>query len=124
MPLDPSLDRYLTNMYVHFMSYRPRFTITSWLEYCAEGLHATLDRVWQRIQRLSASKGMARLVLRPKQEKLLQLMRSSGGLTPREIWDALGISKQGALDLLNPLIEAGLVKRVGTLKSGRYILNP
>jgi len=96
--------------------------MTSWLEYCAEGLHATLDRVWQRIQRLSASKGMGKLMLRPKQEQLLQLLRSRGGLTPREIWDALGVSKQGALDLLNPLIEAGLVKRVGTLKSGRYIL--
>jgi len=37
---------------------------------------------------------------------------------------ALGISKQGALDLLNPLLEAGLVKRVGSSsrKSGRYIL--
>ena len=122
MPLDPSLDRYLTKVNVQSLSYRPRFTITSWLEYCAEGLHATLDRVWQRIQRLSASERMAKLVLRPKQEQLLQLLRSKGGLSPREIWDALGISKQGALDLLNPLIEAGLVKRVGTLKSGRYIL--
>ena len=39
-----------------------------------------------------------------------------------EIWDALGISKQGALDLLRPLIKAGLVKRVGTKKEGRYLL--
>lgn len=98
--------------------------LTSWLEYCAEGLCATLDRVWQRIQRLSASKGMGKLVLRPRQEALLQLLRSKGGLSPREIWDALGVSRQGALDLLNPLIDAGLVKRVGTIKSGRYILKP
>jgi Fic family protein len=98
--------------------------MTSWLEYCAEGLHTTLDRVWQRIQRLSASKGMGKLVLRPKQEQLLQLLHAKGGLSPREIWDALEVSKQGALDILNPLIQAGLVKRVGTLKSGRYILKP
>ena len=43
-------------------------------------------------------------------------------MTPREIWDALDISRQGALDLLNPLMEARLVKRVGSKKSGRYIL--
>jgi DNA-binding Lrp family transcriptional regulator len=43
-------------------------------------------------------------------------------LTPREIWDGLGISKQGALDLLRPLIKAGLVRRIGTKKSGRYVL--
>jgi hypothetical protein len=35
---------------------------------------------------------------------------------------ARGISRQGALDLVNPLIEARLVKRVGSKKSGRYIL--
>jgi len=31
-------------------------------------------------------------------------------------------SRQGALDLLQPLIQAGLVKREGSKKSGRYIL--
>jgi DNA-binding MarR family transcriptional regulator len=43
-------------------------------------------------------------------------------MAPGEIWAALGVSKQGALDLLRPLIKAGLVKRVGTKKTGRYIL--
>jgi DNA-binding Lrp family transcriptional regulator len=43
-------------------------------------------------------------------------------MTPREIWDAVGVSRQGALDLLRPLIEAGLVKRIGSKKTGRYIL--
>ncbi len=96
--------------------------LTSWLEYGAEGLQHTLERVWQRIQQLSASKGRAKLVLRPKQEQLLQLLRARGSLSPREIWDGLGISKQGAMDLLRPLLEAGLIERVGTLKHGRYVL--
>jgi len=34
----------------------------------------------------------------------------------------VGVSRQGAMDLLRPLMEAGLVKRVGTRKSGRYVL--
>jgi DNA-binding MarR family transcriptional regulator len=62
------------------------------------------------------------VALRPKQEQLLQMLRDNKSMSPREIWDALGISKQGALDLLNPLIAAGLVKRIGSRKSGRYIL--
>jgi len=41
---------------------------------------------------------------------------------PREIWDGLRISKQGAMDLIRPLVKAKLVKRVGTLKNGRYVL--
>lgn len=60
--------------------------------------------------------------MRPKQEQLLKLLRVRDGLAPREIWDALGISKQGAMDLLRPLLEAGLVKRMGTPKNGRYLL--
>jgi hypothetical protein len=41
-------------------------------------------------------------VLRPKQEQLLQLLRARGSLSPREIWDGLAISKQGAMDLIGP----------------------
>ncbi|MFH0878941.1 MAG: Fic family protein [Lentisphaerota bacterium] len=96
--------------------------LTSWLEYNAEGLQQTLERVWQRIQQFSASRRDAKLVLRPKQEQLLNLLRARGGLSPREIWDALGVSKQGAMDVLNPLMKAGLIKRVGTTKNGRYVL--
>lgn len=96
--------------------------LTSWLEYCAEGLRVTLERVWSRIQKLTAHGGKATLVLRPKQEQLLHLLREQKAMTPREIWDGVGISKQGALDLLRPLIKAGLVRRIGTKKSGRYVL--
>jgi len=96
--------------------------LTHWLEYSAEGLLLTLERVWSRIQSLLAQTGQKKLVLRPKQEQLLQLLREHQGMAPKEIWDSLDISKQGALDLLQPLMKAGLVKRIGTKKSGRYIL--
>jgi Fic family protein len=96
--------------------------LTSWLEYSAEGLQQTLDRVWQRIQHLTASSGNRKVVLRPRQEQLLQLLRVRGTLSPRELWDGLAISKQGAMDLLRPLMKAGLVRRVGTQKNGRYVL--
>lgn len=94
--------------------------LTQWLEYSAEGLLLTLERVWKRIQMLSAGASGKKLVLRPKQEQLLQLLREHGSLSPRELWDSLGVSKQGAMDLLRPLIDAGLIKREGTLKNGRY----
>lgn len=96
--------------------------LTSWLEYSAEGLLLTLERVWMRIQSLSSRSSGKKLILRPKQEQLLQLLRQHGSLSPRELREALGVSKQGALDLLQPLVQAGLVKREGTLKSGRFFL--
>jgi Fic family protein len=96
--------------------------LTGWLDYCAEGLLLTLERVWTRVLKFAAKTKQRKLVLRPKQEQLLQLLRDQKSLTPREIWDALAVSKQGALDLLRPLLQAGLVKRIGTQKTGRYIL--
>ena len=96
--------------------------LTAWLEYAAEGLQVTLERVWTRVQKFTAQAGPQKLVLRPKQEQLLQLLRDHKSMAPREIWDALGVSRQGALDLLRPLIKAGLIKHVGTKKTGRYLL--
>ncbi len=96
--------------------------LTEWMEYAAEGLPITLHKVWARVQRLTAETGTKKIVLRPKQEQLLHMLRERSSLTPREIWKGLEVSKQGAMDLLNPLIDAGVVKRIGTRKSGRYIL--
>ena len=74
------------------------------------------------MQALSASSSATPIVLRPKQERLLNLLRALGPLSPREIWQHLDVSKQGAMDLLRPLLDAGLVKRIGTIKSGKYSL--
>jgi Fic family protein len=95
--------------------------LTSWLEYCAGGLRQTLGRVWSRIQ-LVVPHDAKPIVLRPKQERLLQLLAVHGSMAPSEIWSALGISRQGAMDAINPLIAAGLVEKVGTKKTGRYRL--
>lgn len=41
---------------------------------------------------------------------------------PAEIWAALSVSRQGAMDLLRPLLDAGVVVKVGGNKTGRYML--
>ncbi len=96
--------------------------LTGWLEYTAEAIHFTLGKVWLRVQHLIAGSGPKKIVLRPRQEQLLHMLKDRQGMTPREIRESIGVSKQGAMDLLNPLLKAGLVRRVGTKKSGRYIL--
>ena len=95
--------------------------LTGWLEYCTEGLRQTLERVWLRIQAYQV-KAPEKLVLRPRQERLLQLLRSHGSMAPSDIWATLEVSRQGAMDLLRPLIEAGLVEKIGGKKTGRYSL--
>lgn len=96
--------------------------LSGWLEYVADGVRLTLDQVWLRVERLKAHSRGAPLLLRSKQERLLHLLRDHQSMTPREIWQALRVSKQGAMDLLHPLLAAGLVRRVGTKKSGHYTL--
>lgn len=97
--------------------------LTTWLEYAAEGVHTTLERVWLRAQHFAAHSRSPKTVLRPSQERLLHLLRdSAAGLTPAEVWAALGVTKQGAAHILAPLLKAKRVKRIGTRKSGRYLL--
>lgn len=96
--------------------------LTSWLEYNAEGLLVILERVWTRMQHLSASSGRIKVVLRPRQEQLLNLLQANGPQTPKQIRETIGVSKQGAIDLVQPLMEAGLVIRIGNHKSGKYAL--
>jgi len=95
--------------------------LTAWLEYCAEGLRQTLERAWLRIQTFKVN-SVRKLVLRPRQEQLLHLLSDHGSMAPGEIWKALGVSRQGAMDLLRPLLDAGLVEKIGGKKTGSYVL--
>jgi Fic family protein len=95
--------------------------LSSWLEYCATGLHQTLERTWLRVQTFS-HQTLEKVVLRPRQEQLLTLLADHGGMAPSELWKTLGVSKQGAMDLLRPLLDAGMVEKIGGKKTGRYYL--
>jgi predicted HTH transcriptional regulator len=81
----------------------------------------TLEKVWLRVQTYNV-KSPEKLVLRPKQELLLKLLRDHGSMSPAELWAGLGVSKQGAMDLLRPLLQAGLVEKIGGKKTGCYSL--
>ena len=95
--------------------------LTNWLEYCAEGSRLTLESAWLRVQTFQGESPQ-KLVLRPRQERLLHLLRDHGSMAPAEIWKALGVSRQGAMALLHPLLAAGLVEKTGGKKTGRYAL--
>src|SRR3990167_2381320 len=71
--------------------------LTGWLEYSAEALHLILERVQERIERLATSVTGAKIVLTAKQERLLNLLRDKGGLSPSKVWKELKVSKQGAM---------------------------
>jgi Fic family protein len=99
--------------------------LTGWMEYSTEALHLTLERVLERIQRLATQTKKptgGKIVLTPKQERLLHLLNDREGMTPSEVWKELKVSKQGAAKILKPLIDSGLIQRIGTRKSGKYVV--
>lgn len=96
--------------------------LTGWLEYSAEALHVTLERVLERVERLASSVPSGTFNLTPKQERLLHLLRDRGGLSPSQIWGELKVTKQGAAKILKPLLDASLIARIGTRKSGKYVV--
>ncbi|MGJ8656661.1 MAG: Fic family protein [Akkermansiaceae bacterium] len=95
--------------------------LTEWLEYSARGILQTLENVWLRLQKFQSTSSQ-KMILTPKQERLLGLLRDHGSLAPAEIWEYLKLSKQGAMNIINPLLEAGIIEKRGTHKSGRYFL--
>jgi Fic family protein len=95
--------------------------LSRWLEYAAAGLKHTLERVWLRVQRLQSANPQ-RIILTPKQENLMGLLRDHGNLAPAEIWALLKISKQAAMKLIKPLLDGGMIEKRGSAKTGRYFL--
>lgn len=95
--------------------------LTGWIEYIAETVNEALRRVWKRIETIKSSSKGEPLTLTPKQEKILNLLRQSP-LGIAEIQKALHVTKPGAHHILKALLLAGLVKRVGGHKTGKYRL--
>ena len=93
--------------------------LTAWLEYCAEGFRQTLERVWLRLQTFARS---------PRKSWCCGPSRSGCSIccATTAAWPRLRSGRrsglqQGAMDLLGPLLEAGLVEKVGGKKTGRYV---
>jgi Fic family protein len=94
--------------------------ISGWVEYVAECVNEALGRTWKRIEAIRATTAGKPLTLTPKQERLLALLRD----TPRgiqEILTLLKLTKPGAHYVLKPLLEAGLIRRTGGYRTGKYI---
>lgn len=95
--------------------------LTSWLEFSAEAVELTLERVLSRVETVRISEKKGDIALSPKQERFLNLLQA-GPLGIREIQVQLDVTKQGAHFLIKPLLEKDLIKRVGGHKTGKYTL--
>lgn len=92
-----------------------------WMEFIAESILETLERVRDRVQSLGV-KGETPLSLTLRQEKLLTLLRERGPSGIREISRSLRITSPGAHYALKPLLKQGIIQILGAHKNTRYAL--
>lgn len=98
-----------------------REDLGGWLEFMAEAVLETLERVQKRVSGLGLA-GKEPLSLTLRQEKLLRLLRERGLIGIRDIARALRVTPPGAHYALKSLLRAGVVKTIGSHKSTRYLL--
>ncbi|MBP9128586.1 MAG: Fic family protein [Elusimicrobia bacterium] len=94
--------------------------LTGWVEFISETVAEALRRAWRRVQSLAVSQKNPKIILTSKQERLLSVLHSGGPKSISEIQKEFKITKPGAHFILKPLIAAGLVKREGGHKTGKY----
>lgn len=96
--------------------------ISGWLEFFAETILETLERIEKRIMAIGTiDKRPISLTLR--QEKLLNTLREKGRLSVSDIAVSLKVSVPGVHYIMKPLLRHGLIAKLGLHKQTRYILS-
>ena len=92
-----------------------------WIEFIAEAILETLERVLKRVQAIKLS-GKEPVSLTLRQEKLLNLLRERGPLGIRAISRALRVTPPGAHYAMRSLLKRRLIKTLGAHKTTKYHL--
>ena len=97
--------------------------LAGWIEYVAAAAVEALGRAWKRVQAIQGNvRPGEELILTPKQEKLLALLRNVP-LSINEIMKELRVTtRAGAHHIIKPLLERGIIVRRGGHKTGKYVL--
>lgn len=105
----------------------PERDLTSWIEYFTAGLAIELERVKEKVQKLSVDikmKGkLGQIPLNDRQLKLVEYIQEVGQISNKDWRDLLPmISDDTILRDLKYLMKKGLVRKRGSTKSAVYLL--
>lgn len=96
--------------------------LSYWLEYVAEGVVGTLNKVKERILGLQVTTRAPRMVLTKRQEDILRFLRDRGRVKAPDIEKAFSLTRARVGQIIKPLIGAGLVIREGLTRATTYRL--
>lgn len=102
--------------------------MTYWLEYYTEGLAIELNRIKNKIERISVDGklrerlGGKPMLLSDRQLKIIEYIQKTGHLQNSAFSTLFPmVSEDTVLNELKPLIAAGIIKKVGKTKAARYV---
>ena len=103
---------------------RKEKSLTSWLEYFAQGLLTELQQVLREVEQFSLEKFLPHtpMHLTQRQRDILDFMITNGQIYRADVVDIASVSTKTAYRELEYLREKGLIKRKGKGPSSHYIL--
>ncbi|MCX6783773.1 MAG: Fic family protein [candidate division WWE3 bacterium] len=101
--------------------------LTTWLEYFSEGLAIELNRVKERVLKLSHDsklrKTVGQIALSERQERVIEQLQDVGYVQNKDFKNIFpGISEDTVLRELKDLVIKGLIFKKGSTKGARYVL--
>lgn len=95
--------------------------LSGWIEFVAEAVAMALERTWKRIEFLKITERKPELILTPKQEKIIVLLREKP-MGIGDIQKVLNVTRAGAHHILKPLLKKKIIIRRGGHKTGKYFV--
>ena len=101
--------------------------LTNWLEYFSEGLAIELNRVKERVLKLSRDtrlrKTVGQIALSERQEQIIENLQNIGFLQNKDFKNLFpAISEDTVLREIKDLLVKGLIVKKGSTKGARYVL--
>lgn len=99
---------------------------TIWLDYFTEGVEISLNRVKERVLRLSgdgyrkAARGQ--VALTERQMRIIEFVHKTGSVKSGNVVEMFHISRQAALHELTSMVDQNLILREGLGRNTRYIV--
>jgi Fic family protein len=93
---------------------------TYWIEYVAQGVLDSVDRVAERANDFASSSNGQKIHLTPKQEEVLRLIKEEGLMSSAQICKIMNINRARVNQLVAPLVKVGIIFKEGTTRGVRY----
>lgn len=101
--------------------------LTKWLEYFIEGVKISIDKVKEKVIRLSSERlkktERGQVALTEKQMKIVEIINQNGKITVGDISKIFNITRQAALKEIAKMVNLKVLKLMGKSRSAHYVIS-